>query len=196
MILSELGPSIPKFLPMAPADVARHERIFMGLGTVDDHMAVRAQRALLRRLTHRSERRLQGDQAPKPAGAGGVPASHALSVSFSCLCRCSFSETLPHGTAARLPGTTLDEEELDDDEDEDDVPPPLVGEDIIGGVADCAAAVTRERVEPATGRKVNRRRARDARMSCSHGTTSDESDDDVDERPPPPPPGSGVPGSK
>ena len=76
------------------------------------------------------------------------------------------------------------------------IPPPLVGEDIIGGVADCAAAVTRERVEPATGRKVNRRRARDARMSCSHGTTSDESDDDVDERPPPPPPGSGVPGSK
>ena len=171
----------------------------MGLGTVDDHMAVRAQRALLRRLTHRSERRLQGDQAPKPAGAGGVPASHALSVSFSCLCRCSFSETLPHGTAARLPGTTLDEEELDDDdEDEDDVPPPLVGEDIIGGVADCAAAVTRERVEPVTpmtGRKVNRSRSLYARMSCSHGTTSDESDDDVDERPPPPP-GSGVRGSK
>ena len=126
MILSELGPSIPKFVPMAPADVARQERIFLGLGTVDDHMAVRAQRALLRRMTHRSERRLQGDQAPKPAGAGRVPASHALSVSFSCLCRCSFSETLPHGTAARLPGTTLD----DDDEDEDDVPPPLVGEDI------------------------------------------------------------------
>ena len=145
---------------MAPADVARHERIFMGLGTVDDHMAVRAQRALLRRLTHRSERRLQGDQAPKPAGAGGVPASHALSVSFSCLCRCSFSETLPHGTAARLPGTTLD----DDDEDEDDVPLPLVGEDIIGGVADCAAAVTRERVEPVTGRKVNRRRLRYAEL--------------------------------
>ena len=160
-------------------------------------MAVRAQLALLRRLTHCSELRLQGDQAHKPACAGGVPASHALSVSFSCLCRCSFSETLPHGTAARLPGTTLDEEELDDDdEDEDHVLPPLVGEDIIGGVADCAAAVTRERVEPATGRKVNRRRARDARMSCSHGTTSDESDDDVDERPPPPPPGSGVRGSK
>ena len=81
-----------------------------------------------------------------------------------------------------------------------DVPPPLVGEDIIGGVADCAAAVTRERVEPVppmTGRKVNRRRSRYARMSCSHGTTSDESDDDVDERPPPPPPPkSGVPGSK
>ena len=79
------------------------------------------------------------------------------------------------------------------------VPPPLVGEDIIGGVADCAAAVTRERVEPVTpmtGRKVNRSRSRYARMSCSHGTTSDESDDDVDERPPPPPPGSGVPGSK
>ena len=79
-----------------------------------------------------------------------------------------------------------------DDEDEDDVPPPLVGEEIIGGVADCAAAVTRERVEPATGSRL----ARDARMSCSHGTTSDESDDDVDERPPPPPPGSGVRGSK
>ena len=113
----------------------------MGLGTVNDHMAVRAQRALLHRLTHRSELRLQGDQAHKPAGASGVPASHALSVSFSCLCLCSFSEAPPHGTAARLPGTTVDEEELDDeDKDEDNVPPPFVGEDIIGGVADCAAA--------------------------------------------------------
>ena len=131
---------------MARADLARQERIFLGLGTVDEQTAVRAQRALLRRLTHRSEVRQH-----KPAGAGGVPASHALSVSFSCLCRCSFSKAPSHGTAARLPGTTVDEEELDDeDEDENDVPPPLVGEDIIGGVADCAAAVTRKRVEPVT----------------------------------------------
>ena len=120
MILSELGCSIPAFFPLASADVARQERIFMDLGTVDEQMAIRAQRALLRRLTHRSELRLQGDQAHKPACAGGVPASHALSVSFSCLCWCSFSETLPHGTAARLPGTTLDEEELDDDDEEEE----------------------------------------------------------------------------
>ena len=61
-----------------------------------------------------------------------------------------------------------------EDEDKDDVQLPLVREDIVGGVVDCAAAVTRERVEPVTpmtGRKVNRRRSRYARMSCSHCST-------------------------
>ncbi len=47
-------------------------------------------------------------------------------------------------------GTTSDEEDV---KDEDDMPPPLEGEDdkyegnVTSGVADCAAAVSRERVE-------------------------------------------------
>jgi hypothetical protein len=60
-----------------------------------------------------------------------------------------------------------------------------VEEALSGGVADCASAassaVMRERLEaetPMTGRKVTSRRSRSARMSVSHGTSSDESSDE------------------
>ena len=80
----------------------------------------------------------------------------------------------------------MDEEELDDEvNDEDDMQQPLEGEDLIGGVADCA--VMRELVEaatPMTGRKDTSCLSRVPRMSVSHGTTSDKEDSDVNVPPP------------
>ncbi len=48
-------------------------RVVMGMGTVDEQMACRAQRAFMRRLTHRFSSR--GDRDYKPSGPGGQPAS-------------------------------------------------------------------------------------------------------------------------
>ena len=178
-------------------DADAQARVVMGMGSVDEQMVCRAQRALMRRFTHRFSSR--GDREHKPSGPGGQPAS--LSASFSCLCRCSFSECTPPGagpfetlfsecTLCPLYGkagarqTTVNEElQADGFDDEDDEPPPLEEEALSGGVADCASAVMRERVEaaaetPMTGRKVTSRSTRYARFSVSHGTSSDESSDE------------------
>ncbi len=150
-------------------DADARARVVMGMGTVDEMMAVSAQRALMHRLTHRFSSR--GDRDQKPSGAGGQPASFA--ASFSCLCLCSFSECTPpdagpfetlfsectlcplYGKAGARRTTVNEELEADGSDDEDNEPPPLEGEALSGGVADCASAVMRERVEaetPMTGR--------------------------------------------
>ncbi len=147
-------------------DADAQARVFMGMGTVDEQMACRAQRALMRRLTHGFSSR--GDRDHKPSVPGGQPASFA--ASFSCLCLCSFSECTPSGAD---PFDTLFAGPFDT------------------RVADCASAassaVMRERVEaaaetPMTGRKVTSRRSRSARLSVSHGTLSDESSDEKESR--------------
>jgi hypothetical protein len=135
-------------------------RVVLGMGTVDEQMACRAQRALMSRLTHRFSSR--GDRDHKPSCPGGQPASFV--ASFSCLCVCSFSECTPPGagpfdtlfsecTLCPLYGkagarrTTVNlNEEANGFDDEDNEPPPLE-EALSCGVADCASAVMRERVD-------------------------------------------------
>jgi hypothetical protein len=136
----------------------------MGMGSVDDQMAIRAQRAMMCRLTLRWECPLQRDQAQPPSSSSGQPASFAL-----CLCLSSCSVLVfkfTHAGTAAAParsrsrmamiecssGTSSSYEE-DEDEDEDDMPPPLVREDAI---PDCAAAVRSERAESVTRKFVAR----------------------------------------
>jgi hypothetical protein len=118
-------------------DADARARVVMGMGTVDEQMACRAQLALMRRLTHRFSSR----GGRQPSGPGGQPASFA--ASFSCLCLCSFLECTPPGagpfdtlfsecTLCPLYGkagarrTTVNlNKEADGFDDEDDEPPPL-----------------------------------------------------------------------
>ncbi len=68
-------------------------------------------------------------------------------------------------------------------DDEDNAPPPLEGEALSGGVADCASARMRKRVEAETsmtGRKFTSRCSHYAKMRVSHGISSDESSDEVE----------------
>ena len=67
---SGVGPSVLPILGMNLRDVARRDRIFMGMGTVDEQMVVRAQRTLMRRFTRGWERQLEGRPS---SGAGGQP---------------------------------------------------------------------------------------------------------------------------
>ena len=130
---SGVGPSVLPLLGMNLHDVARRDRIFMGMGTVDEQMAVRAQRTLMRRFTRGWERQLEGRPS---SGAGGQHASGSLCLPGShLLC-------LPGSRARR---TTVDEVDAALD-DKDDEQPPLEGED-LAGVSDCASTVMRERVE-------------------------------------------------
>ncbi len=175
-------------------DADARARVVMGMGTVDEQMACRAQQALMRRLTHLFSSR--GGRDHKPSGPGGQPASFL--ASFSCLCLCSFSRCTPPGAGpfdyffskctlcplygkagARRTTLNLNEEAFGfDDEDNE---PQTLEEALSSGVADCASAVMRERVEaetPMTGRKVTSRRSRSATMSVSHGTSRDESSDE------------------
>jgi hypothetical protein len=104
-----------------------------GMGTADEQMAVRAQRALMCRMTS-----LTHFSLCTPMHAGTTE-GRSLRATMEC-----------------SRGTTSDEEDV---EDEGDMPQPLEGEDnedegnltqAYSGVADCAAAVRRERVESGT----------------------------------------------
>jgi hypothetical protein len=103
------------------------------MGTANEQMAVRAQRTLMCRMTSHLH------FSPCTPIHAGTAAGRALRATMECSC-----------------GTTSDEEDV---EDEVDMPPPLEGEDdedegnltrLTSGVADCAAAVRRERVESGT----------------------------------------------
>ncbi len=102
-----------------------------GMGTAGEHMAVRAQRALMRRMTSQLHFSLC---TPMPPGTAEERALRRLRATMEC-----------------SRGTTSDEEDV---EDEVDMPPPLEGEDnedegnLTSGVADCAAAVRRESGTP------------------------------------------------
>jgi hypothetical protein len=102
-----------------------------GMGTADEQMAIRAQLALMRRMTSHLH------FSPSTPIHAGTAAGRALRATIEC-----------------SRGTTSDEE--DDVEDEGDMPPPLEGEDdedegnVTSGVADSAAAVRRERMESGT----------------------------------------------
>ena len=119
---SGVGPSVPPLLGINLAEVAWRDHISMGMGTVNAQMAVRAQRALMRRLT----RRWEGQQTSR---AGGQPASSALSASFKCLCASSFTQCTPfpaYGKAvARVRTCTSNDKE-------DDLQPSLEGDDNEG----------------------------------------------------------------
>jgi hypothetical protein len=103
-----------------------------GMGTADEQMAIRAQQALMCRMTSHLHFSLC---TPMHAGTADSE-GRALLVMMEC---------------SRW--TTSDEEDV---EDEGDMPPTLEGEDdedegnLTSGVADCAAAVRRERVESGT----------------------------------------------
>jgi hypothetical protein len=98
--------------------------------TADEQMAVRVQRALMRQMTCHLH------FSPYTPIHAGKAAGRALRATREC---------------SRW--TTSDEEDV---EDEGDMPPPLEGEDdedegnLTSGVADCAAAVRRKRVESGT----------------------------------------------
>ena len=115
--------------------VAQRARIMTGMGTADEQMAVRAPRALMRRMTSHLH------FSPSTPIHAGTAAGRALRAVIKC-----------------SRGTTSDEEDV---EDEGDMPPPLEGEDdedegkVTSGVADCAAAVRRERVESGTPRSIS-----------------------------------------
>ena len=110
--------------------VAQRARIMTGMGTADEQMAVRAQRALIRRVTSHLH------FSPSTPVHAGTAAGRALRATIEC-----------------SRGTTSDKEDV---EDEGDMPPPLEGENnkdegnLTSGVPDCAAAVRRERVESGT----------------------------------------------
>ncbi len=81
-------------------------RIMTGMGTADEQMAVRAQRALMRRMTSHLHFSLCTEHCT-PMYAGTAE-GHAL-LAMEC-----------------SSGTTSDEEDV---KDEGDLPPPLEGED-------------------------------------------------------------------
>jgi hypothetical protein len=108
--------------------VAQRACIMTGMGTADEQMAVRAQRALIRRVTSHLH------FSPSTPVHAGTAAGRALRATIEC-----------------SRGTTSDKEDV---EDEGDMPPQLEGDDdedeVTSCVADCAAAVRRERVESGT----------------------------------------------
>jgi hypothetical protein len=66
---STVGPQ-PPIVPNLLEGLDRRDDIFMGMGSVDDQMAIRAQRALMRRWTRRWEGQHQRDRAQPPSSSG------------------------------------------------------------------------------------------------------------------------------
>ncbi len=166
---SGVGPSVPSLLAMNHNDVARHDCISMGMGTVDEQMAVRAQLALMCRFTRGWNVSSRGN---RPVQVGSTP--HLLCRQASRAFVCAHFRSAPNLVQAPLKKTLYSECTLfpsfgkagarrttvDKEDNEEDEQPPLEGEDLTGGVADCASAVMRERVEavtPMKGRKGTRR---------------------------------------